>query len=208
MDLAIRITRPYDDIQQWIDDITADKKAVYQHDADDEISRTHVHMLLINCTLKPDSLKARFKKLYGNIEAKDWSFKTSDGDSKFITYMSKGVLAPSLTKGYTVEEIQNYTQQWVEPKTGLKLENGKFVRDVNEPNQKTKIQLLEQMRSQLSDTDSTRNILKIIRKVLIDNRIVIGQYKMMDYYDSLIMYERKEEWLSGMERKINSRQGI
>lgn len=208
MDLAIRVTRSYSDIMEWVDNLTADKVIVYEHEADDEVSRTHIHMLLIQSTLKPDSLKARFKKLYGNIDAKDWSFKSSDGDPKYITYMSKGKLSPKLSKGFELSDITKYTSEWVEPKTKVKLENGKFVRDVNEPGQKTKIQLLEQMRSRLSPTDSTRDILKIIRKVLIDNKVIIGQYKMMDYYDSLMMYDRKEDWLCGMERKINSRQGI
>lgn len=207
MDLAVRISRSYEEVYDWVNDLTADKILVYQHDADDEVKRTHIHMLLIGSTLKPDALKARYKKLYGNIEAKDWSFKKSDGDVKYITYMSKGIIPPSFSKGYTVSEIEEYTKQWVD-KTNLKLENGKFVRDINEPNQKTKHQLLEQMRSELCSTNTTRDILKIIRKVLVQNKVIIGQYKMMDYYDSLMMYDRKEEWLEGMERKILSRQGI
>lgn len=204
VDLAIRVSRKYDDVFDWVDGIMSSKICIYEHEADVEVSRTHIHMLVIGSELKPDALKARFKKLYGNIDAKDWSFKKADNE-EFITYMSKGKLVPKLTKGYTVAEIQSYTDKWVEPKTMLKLEDGKFVRDINEPGQKTKIQLLEQMRSRLCGTDSTRDILKVIRKVLIENKVVIGQYKMMDYYDSLMMYERKEDWLCAMERKINSR---
>lgn len=208
MDLAIRISRSYEEVYDWVNDLTADKILVYQHDADDEVSRTHIHMLLIGSTLKPDALKARYKKLYGNIEAKDWSFKKSDGDVKYITYMSKGIIPPSFSKGYTVSEIEEYTKLWVD-KTMLKVEDGKFVRDIDEPGQKTKFQLLEQMRSQLCGKDSTRlDILKIIRKVLVKNRVVLGQWKAMDYYDSLMMYERKQDWLAGMEAKLNSRGGI
>lgn len=207
MDLAIRISRPYDDIFDWVDAIESSKLAVYEHEADDEISRTHIHMLVIGCKIKPDSLKTRFKKAYGDIDKTDWSFKTAT-DDKFITYMSKGHLAPKLTKGYDVAEIEKLTAEWIEPKTPLKLENGKFVRDVQVAGQKTKIELLEQMRSRLSGSDTTRDILKVIRRVLIDNKVVVGQYKMMDYYDSLIMYSSKEDWIAGMERKINSRQGI
>lgn len=209
MDLAIRVSRSYDDVFDWVDNIKCSKICIYEHEADTEVSRTHIHMLVIQSELKPDALKARYKKLYGNIDAKDWSFKKADDETdRFITYMSKGRLAPKLTKGYDVAEITKLTAEWTEPKTNLKLEDGRFVRDVALPGQKTKIELLEQMRSKLSDSDSTRDILKIIRKVLVTNRVVIGQNKMMDYYDSLIMYSRKEDWLSGMERRINSRQGI
>lgn len=209
MDLAVRVTRPYEEVKEWLDNIKSTKLIVYQHDGDTEVSRTHIHMMIVGSELKPDALKARYKKLYGNIDAKDWSFKAADeNQGRYLTYMSKGELTPKLTKNYDTDYVTNCMREWVEPKTNLKLEDGKFVRDIALPNQKTKLELLEQMRSKLCDSDTTRTILKIIRTVLIDNKVVIGQYKMMDYYDSLMMYSRKEEWLSGMERKIMSRQGI
>lgn len=209
MDLAIRVTRPYEEVKEWLNNIKADKLIVYEHESDTEVSRTHIHMLIVKSELKPDALKARYKKLYGTIEAKDWSFKAADDNQgRYLTYMSKGCIQPKLTKNYDDEYVKNCMSEWVEPKTNLKLEDGKFVRDIAYPGQKTKLELLEQMRSKLSDSATTRDILKLIRKVLIDNNVVIGQYKMMDYYDSLIMYARKEDWILGMERKINSRQGI
>lgn len=208
---SARITRKYDDVFEWIDGIKCKQIAVYEHEADEEVSRTHIHFLVIDSEVNVDALKTRYKKLYGGIEAKDWRFKydVNDNSGKFITYMSKGKLAPKLTKGYEVSEIEKCTSEWVEPnKTNLKVIDGKLVRDIDEPGQKTKTQLLEQMRSRLCPTDTTREILKHIRHVLVANRVIIGQYKMMDYYDSIMMYERKSDWLDGMERKINSRQGI
>lgn len=206
MNLAVRVTRSYVDVSDWVTSIKADNVAVFEHEKDDEINRTHIHMLLIGSELKPDALKARYKKLYGTIDAKDWSFKTAETDTdRFITYMSKGVLLPKFIHGYSVEDIAQFTAKWVSPRTMVQLENGKFVRHTEEPPKKAKIELLEQMRSQLCDSDSTRCILKKIRKVLVDNKQVIGQYKMLDYYDSLMMYSRKDEWLNSMERKINSR---
>lgn len=207
---SARISRSYDDVFDWIDAIKCDSIAVYEHEADEDVKRTHIHFLVINSEVNTDALKTRYKKLYGGIEKSDWRFKydVTEDSSKFITYMSKGKLSPKLTKGYDVATLVALTELWVEPKTNLRLEDGKFVRDVNEPNQKTKIQLLEQMRSRLSGTDTTRDILKMVRKVLVENKVVVGMYKMMDYYDSLIMYERKEDWICGMEMKINSRQGI
>lgn len=207
---SARISRSYDDVFDWIDAIKCKSIAVYEHEADDEVSRTHIHILVTDSEVNTDALKARYKKLYGGIDKSDWMFKYGiTTDHKFITYMSKGKLSPKLTKGYDLAEIVSATEDWVDPsKTNLRLEDGKFVRDVNEPNQKTKTQLLEQMRSRLSGTDPTREILKIVRKVLVENKVIVGMYKMMDYYDSLIMYERKEDWICGMEMKINSRQGI
>lgn len=204
MSLAIRITREYNSIFEWLDNIVADKVLVYEHESDKEISRTHIHMLLVNPECKPDALKARFKKLYGAIDKSDWSFKTALADvDPYITYMSKGVLPPKLSKGYSIEEITNLTSKWVDPElTKVHLVNGKLVKDIRESVKKTKRELLEQMRTELSDTSTTRDILRVIRKVLIANNEVVGQYKQMDYYDAYMMYDRKEDWLSAMEMKI------
>lgn len=206
-DMFGRVSRSYDEISDWLQGIGCDRIIVYQHDADEEVARTHVHFLVFGSSVKLDALKTRYRNLYGNIARTDWMFKKAI-DNNAIKYMSKGQYEPMLNKGFDEAEVATLKSQWVDPKTNLKLEDGKFVRDVAVPGQKTKIELLEQMRSKLCGTDSTRDILKIIRKVLIDNKVVVGQYKMMDYYDSLIMYSCKEDWLNGMERKINSRQGI
>lgn len=212
MSYVIRVSRAYDDVFDWVDGIKADKVAVYEHEADNEVKRTHIHMLLVNSDIKPDAMKNRYKKLYGDIDKTDWSFKSAaegiaDG---FVTYMSKGKLAPKLTKGYTTEEIMKLTNEWKEPerKSTVKLENGKFVRSVDIVPKKSKSQMLEQMRSRLSDTSTTRERLIAIRKVLMENNEVIGQYKMMDYYDSLMMYYYKDDWMCSMERKINSKYDI
>lgn len=207
---SARVSRPYEEVKNWVESITCDSIIVYEHEADDEVKRTHIHMLVLNCTIKIDALKTRYKKTVGDISAADWRFKqdVDDNYSRCITYMSKGHLSPKLTKGFDTADIAKHTAEWIEPKTQLKVEDGRFVRDIAQPGQKTKLELLEQMRSQLSDSDCTRAILKVIRKVLIANKVVIGQYKMMDYYDSLIMYSRKEDWIAGMERRIIARQGI
>lgn len=207
MSYAIRISRSYDDVFAWVDNIEADKVVVYEHEADDEVKRTHIHMLLVGSKLKPDGMKARYKKLIGDIDKTDWSFKSCGANPEgFVTYMSKGALAPKLAKGMTAERIMELTGEWKEPerKTTVTLQDGKFVRNVDTVPKKTKSQMLEQMRSRLSDTSSTRERLLAIRKVLMENNEVIGQHKMKDYYDSLMMYYYKEDWLCAMEKKINS----
>lgn len=207
MNLAVRVSRTFDEIKEWVENITCDNCIVFQHDADEEIARDHVHMLIMGSVCKPDALKARFKKLYGDIEKTDWSFKTANDEwEKYITYMTKGRIPPSYC---TFEPIYilNLQEKWVEPskKSNVLLEDGKLVRNIDESGKKTKRQMLESMRSRYTGTESTREILRIIRKVLIDNNEIIGMYKVLDYYDSLLMYSDKENWMGLMEQKINSR---
>lgn len=208
--LAIRVSRSYDDISEWINGIECDKIVVFQHDADDEVSRTHVHMLVVKSKCKPDALKTRYKKKYGDIDKTDWSFKDASTDyNKYITYMTKGVLPPIYNQGFDPVEVLNLAHLWVEQKTkkttSVELQNGKLVRVVNESSKKTKREIIEQMRSRYQNSQSTRDILKMIRTVLIENNEVIGMYKVIDYYDALLMYADKSAWLDLIESKINSR---
>ena len=205
MSFAIRISRPYDEVFEWCDALTADKVAIYEHEADAEVSRTHIHILLLNAKVKPDAMKTRFKKLYGEIDKSDWSFKKADDDG-FVTYMSKGKLPPKLTKGYDPVDIERLTREWKDPEAQnitVKLENGKFVREVDTVPKKSKISLLEQMRSELAGSIPTEDSrLRAIRKVLMRNNEVIGKFKMMDYYDNLMMYDSKDDWLHAMNVQI------
>lgn len=228
MNLAIRISRPYGDIQQWCEELKAEKKIVYQHDADDEVSRTHIHMLVICCSLKPDTLKYHYKKLYGPIEKTDWSFAseykdneigkfvpiTPETSDKFITYMSKGHLTPVLSVGYDPFKVLELSQQWKDPKTtALKTEGGKFVRvpkQIKEDSKKkTKRDLVEIMvckgKDEDIDPDDTNAIISMIREVLVKHNEVLGMYKVMDFYDGYMMYACKERFIDMVVAKINSR---
>jgi len=120
---AIRITRDYETLNPWINDLvsfsTTGRLVVYQHDADDEVSRTHCHLLLKDVkrnTATTVTLKRRLAKLTNQEYAVcDWSFKTTYGEKKtpvddaFISYMSKGSLSPSFVIGYTKEQIEEYS---------------------------------------------------------------------------------------------------
>ncbi len=227
MNLAIRISRSYDDIREWCQ-FKAERKIVFQHDADERVSRTHIHMLVMNCSIKPDTLKYRFKKLYGDIHKTDWSFATEFKDresgkmipvtpetsDKFITYMTKGHLVPVLSEGYDPFKVLELSQQWKDPKTtALKVEGGKFVRIpkqiAEEKKKKTKRDLIEIMvckgKDENIDSDDTTAVVNMIREVLVKHNEVIGMYKVMDYYDGYMMYADKERFVSMIVNKINSR---
>lgn len=203
--LNIRITRSYSDITKWCEELAGDKVIIYEHEADDKVKRTHCHIMLINSDVKSDALKTRFKKLYGDVHRTDWYFKQCDGDDINITYMSKGRLTPKRCVGWTDEQLAVLRSKWIDPdQTKLALKDGKLVREVKEPKMMTKRQLLELMVADLNPDSTCRDKLKVIRKVLMNNNIVCGRYKQMDYYDAIQMYGYKEDWLVAMERKINS----
>ena len=128
-------------------------------------------------------------------------------DSDYITYMSKGHLDPKRFGGYTQEFIDAKRSQWIdhEAKKTLLLEGGKLVVHDEERKQKTKKELLEIMVANIKDDMTQLEVLEEIRKVLVKERQVIGMYKVMDYYDSYLMYAQKGKWLQMLAAKINSR---
>jgi len=128
MNHAIRITLPYADcsgiIQQWANRCVS--AVVYQHDADEEVSKTHVHIGLYGCEVQYEALKRMWPDAPGKGNA-FWSFKDKyeDKDGKMvpvdegnITYMSKGHLRPVFVKNFSNELVERFRQSWVEPSLG------------------------------------------------------------------------------------------
>lgn len=117
MKLAIRLTLEWNDmLHEYFDRF--DRAVVYQHNADEEVSRTHVHAL-VETDVTTDTMKNHLQKILGyRLPASDWSFvsklKRLPVEDKFITYMSKGKLEPVYTKGFTAEEIERYKSDWIE----------------------------------------------------------------------------------------------
>lgn len=116
---AVRITREFSVIKPFFDKIISvhpqSVLVVYQHDADEEVSRTHIHALMENVNPSTDTLKRWIKAECGltDISRYDWSFKTLE-DRKFITYMSKGTLQPVLVHNIAYEEVTALASEWKE----------------------------------------------------------------------------------------------
>ena len=123
---AFRVSSLYDETKEHLANLfeLCEKVAIYQHDADEEISRTHIHGLLIGCTKGEDTIRNRFFK--GKYQSADYELKTRyevkeglmqvkrkyDVDEKYIIYMSKGVLDPMFLKVFTKEETDAFKAQW------------------------------------------------------------------------------------------------
>lgn len=97
-----------------------DRVAVYEHGADEEVNRTHIHAL-VETSVSTDTLKIRIGKCLGyKPNRSDWAFSEKVGrpltpvEDRFITYMSKGTLEPKYLKGFTQDDCDRYKSYWVE----------------------------------------------------------------------------------------------
>lgn len=115
-----RISRSYQDVSGIFVTISedCDRIWVYEHPADDKVTRVHCHFLVIGARRDPKGYKnmSSYKacSLEGN---KDHAYKTYDAKYKFecLTYFSKGVYDPVLCK--KVDDLvvsEEHKALWVE----------------------------------------------------------------------------------------------
>ena len=103
---------------------------VYEHPMDTGCSTTHVHVLMLGCQVKEESLKRQLYKMLptesrkGNDiwawEHKKWkeAHKDVQYNINMATYMSKGSLRPVFVKNVPDPEIEELRLKWSKPTTG------------------------------------------------------------------------------------------
>lgn len=206
--IAFRISSPFTDVNLTELYDLCEKVVIYEHPADSSVQRTHIHGLLIACKRKEDTIRNRFFK--GKYE---YSMKSLNVTLQFITYMSKGIYTPKYLKNVTQDVIDVHTNAWVDPnavKPEVKLVSfdGHLVRQVEEPKRiATKRFLVEVMRSKYSKGMDVETCFLMIREVLMAHNQVLGRWKVVDFYDALLMYADADRWLDGIVRQINKRDG-
>lgn len=116
MDYAIRVTLPYQDcsgiIQRWFE--RSSSAIVYEHEQDEDVSKTHIHMALIGVDCKIEALKRMWSSAPGKGN-EFWSFSDIKDKQKYLTYMTKGTLAPKLAKNISQQEVETSRLAWVDP---------------------------------------------------------------------------------------------
>lgn len=214
MNYAFRITKSYEELGLALLPLydICDRVAVYEHEADTEVSRTHVHGVLIGCKRKEDTVRNKFFK--GVYDAPDYELKTKyktakmdmvPVDAEYIKYMSKGDLDPSFFKGFTQEELDNYRRGWV---------NHKLNESVAEKTSKKSQLTVYEMAVEIMGTDATahlglarEDIVDKIIKYLNSKRQAANMYKVRDIYDACMMYSRPQKYVQGCMALIVKRDG-
>lgn len=208
---AFRVSSSYDETKEHLAALyeLCDKVAIYQHDADEEISRTHIHGLLMTCSRGEDTIRNKFFK--GKYDRSDYELKSKytvkvgpmkvkksyDVDEKYITYMSKGELDPMFFKGFTKEEIDDYKAQW---KNHKEVKEDTKDEDEKEKKPQTVYEICADiLKTELPDPefDERSSVQRhwrydqdeIVSAILAyhnKKRRAICSYKVRDYYDCIL----------------------
>lgn len=203
----VRISRPYETISEWVKSISAKHVVAVQHDADEDISRTHTHVLIVESPITALALKNRLQTQMKNEKIEkltmgDWAFpKLKDDDYRHIcVYYSKGKVDPSFISGldYDWNEIKS---EWTEPvKTQTQLnKDGKIIK-LDKMKQTEMIERINLLLKEDNDY-SIDNMLSKIRKVFIkENKCIVGRYKTRDIVDTLLAINTPMEWSASIKR--------
>lgn len=206
MNLFVRVSREFQDLIRCMPlfEVQCEKLVLYEHEQDNEVSRTHVHFLITEVKCSRETLKNIIRKECENIPRQDWSFKDVTDPKGCITYMSKGTLDPMYNYNYSRDEIDDCKKLWKDPtKKTIRVANGKLVVQDQVEKSRSKNDILNEVLAELPDgCCEATEVLTAIRKVLIANKQVVGFYKMEDYYWNVIMYRDKVTWMERLMDRI------
>lgn len=196
------------------------RMAVYEHEADEEVPTTHVHLIMIDSKYKTaEAMKREFYRFIqtdrkGN-ELWSWHHRTnSNPDITFLTYMSKGQLRPKFTKNITPAEVEEHRALWVDhKKTPVASSTDEQIKKL------TKYEIVKAVQAYFEEKAPKDifgkpleyevpddSILQCIRRILIDNHQALGIYKVMDIYDAYIMYANKTKFIHNCLNILEKRQ--
>lgn len=213
--LKVRVSRPYDDLKEFIEKLAdaCEVLVVYEHQADDSINRTHIHAYVEDPKVSTDTMKNWVKKVLKvtSFPKSDWSF-TEARDRGFITYLSKGQLDPLFVKGIEVEACRLLKADWVEqPQKKGKIQ---YILKAENPQERKmrQAEMIAEIRRRIH-TDAPvddlgyhniQNVLHIITDVVVrQNQNVCGRYKIRDYYDTVMALENSHHHHTSMVNFLN-----
>jgi len=201
--IFIRLTREWTVLKDFVEGLACSRIAAYEHEADEEVKRTHVHFYIEDYPNTIEGFKKSLKKHLDTTtyDRSDWSFKSLNKDgspvnSSSITYMSKGTLQPVFVKGFTQEQLNTFMEQWVErPQRSYQTKLAFVTRETPSEAKKRKNDLVAEMILLLNEMKpkdtgnlkwhSSRTTVEAIIRVLNNNHVIFGRYQVRDYYDTI-----------------------
>lgn len=224
------VARPIEEIKCIIDyvELNCERFLAQQHDADEEINRTHTHVSLVNFRYTKTSLENCLKKYgiegsnnYGILRKCEETKK--DYDERILArYILKGGKYARTTircRGYESDFIGTLEREYhtygkdnqvrgTDENTGTtrkRLIQYKLVAENPEKRKIRKNDFVNEVRKRLRERfPDARNppddatIMLAISEVANEYAEVMGEYTALDYYDTIVMRDYKNRWLTQM----------
>jgi len=224
---ALRVSRSWQECGAYLVTLfdLFERVIVFQHDADEDVNRTHIHVLMLNGArgASDDSIRTKWLKpaYYHEVNGKkvyDYELKQSYKryndptahavDVNYIVYMGKGMLKPEYTKGFGIPEVTELVSQWV-PRNSMKAEKGKIVitKEEAELRRKKKYDIVTLCAQKWNDSidKSQERLAKIVVDMLHDQKQCIGKWKIIDICDAVEMYADPRKYVEQLGSFLEAR---
>lgn len=227
-DVYGRITFSYNELASVFQHLVraqGSKLIVYEHEADESVSRTHCHFISIGGDVSVDTIKNHVRRAIGGstdykIDKGDWAFRDYDHnrEQQCIAYMTKGVLEPNFMKGWEPEFILQCKSQGFDRKQ---------IQTAKEPSKQSDWYFVEKalrilykryypdktIPSMLTEGDvwqvrfTIQEAMESIRAMIWQEKKVIGKKKFMDYLFYMMVgvnsgYQNEICWMN-IENEFN-----
>lgn len=226
---AFRITVAYEELGLALLSLydMSERIAIYEHEADEDVNRTHIHGLIMGCCRKEDTVRTKFFK--GKYEATDYELKTKfqdrnkrwwPVDDKYITYMSKGRLQPQYVKGYSFEETEEFRKQWIDfdavntakESSGIKVGDEHAAVAASPPKKQMTVYshctaIIDGMKDKNNGLIG-HNIIDEILAYANKNKLPMGAYKARDWYDCILQQAKPAKFRNMIVALIEKRDGV
>ena len=163
---AFRLSYSYDTLKEFALEVAkvCSRVIIYEHNDAMGCSRTHIHGLLMDCSVSSNTLKNWVKKILNLTPQKtDWSFVsyytkkpskehitiTEENHGGTITYQSKGSLSYKFMKGFNEEFINECKSKWIEHKRSVYVKGDLIIEsnEVIKTNKKTQYEIATEIRT-------------------------------------------------------------
>lgn len=210
----LRVTRPFTDafvlaMSQLAALGASTEWMVYEHEADEQVSRTHCHVYFFNWGLSEQSFRSYFKNMYGDLPKTDYALSTTAGRGKgpitleyAVKYASKdGSIPVKFVRGFDKEQIH-------------KIEEGYKKQPIlavhKEPRQMTKWKLVEICYEEAKQEAKVYNqpkltkgqMVDLVVDVLLTHKQVFSTYKVIEIMETIAA--RDGDYEMAKEHIINS----
>lgn len=198
--ISFRVTRSFNELTKFVDEMASVCECLVVYEHNEPNKRVHIHGYAEKCTVGTDTLKNWIKKTL-NVKVfsrSDWAFpeviekgpkKGKPVDRESLIYFHKGKYPLLFNKGFDEQFVQEQHAKSYTPTEYV----GKSIKTqyklvCENPTQKKHREndLVKMMIDKCKDLKTDREVMIQVMEVLNETKTVCGDYKTLDYFDTVM----------------------
>lgn len=203
--------------------MSANARAVLcgQHDADSGCKSTHCHVAILDPQVTDEAMRKQkvkheiagaFSSTTSKVQSGEHKGKPLEFE-KLAPYVLKGDPTNLMmaSQGITQEMIDRWIAAWIDPEaTKIRLDGDKFVKvGKKEHTADSKYAIIQEIVARIAQIDilTNRQLVDVVRDVIIKHEQVVGMYKIIDLCDAALMYsdKHKNTWKNAAVQFLDKR---